>query len=474
MTFKHIRMLRTVLNDSLDTLEKLYKDQSLDFPSLDESYTDNKAETFTSHPETIQAINVTVSAAYQLINTVRPPFSTLSDVAGAYHLPACLRVAEKFNLVEVLREAGPEGCHVDSISIQCGLEKAKLARVLRVLATHHIFREVAPDAFANNRISSYFDTGKSSKVLFTNPFDKYSGTSGAAAYIGTFTDDVCKASSYLLEDLEDPESGNKYLPNKAALQKAFSMDQVYFSWLEEPSNRYRFERYGPCIRGSSLWDAPEVVLQGFKWESLDPQSLIVDVGGGTGRPAMLLARDHSHLNIVIQEREPVVVQGIQYWKELFPEALSSGRVSFQVHDFFQDQPQTSAAVFLVRTICHDWPDEQALKILSNLRKAASPSTKLVLGDYIIPYACRTDFTVGLRGAQAHVAKEPLLANLGKASANVYWIDMAMQVLLNGQERTLRHHINITAQAGWHITSVFKVDGSQFGYMTAEPIPDATN
>ena len=34
------------------------------------------------------------------------------------------------------------------------------ARVLRVLATNHIFIEVAPDRFANNRLSSYLDTGK--------------------------------------------------------------------------------------------------------------------------------------------------------------------------------------------------------------------------------------------------------------------------------------------------------------------------
>lgn len=34
------------------------------------------------------------------------------------------------------------------------------ARLLRALATHHIFAEVAPDVFAHNRISSVMDTGK--------------------------------------------------------------------------------------------------------------------------------------------------------------------------------------------------------------------------------------------------------------------------------------------------------------------------
>ncbi len=39
------------------------------------------------------------------------------------------------------------------------------ARVLRLLATNHIFTEVSPDVFANNRLSSVLDTGKSVEEL---------------------------------------------------------------------------------------------------------------------------------------------------------------------------------------------------------------------------------------------------------------------------------------------------------------------
>ena len=51
-------------------------------------------------------------------------------------------------------------------SVECSLviRSAWLSRiagrVLRLLATHHIFREVSPDVFTNNRISSLLDTGK--------------------------------------------------------------------------------------------------------------------------------------------------------------------------------------------------------------------------------------------------------------------------------------------------------------------------
>jgi hypothetical protein len=40
-------------------------------------------------------------------------------------------------------------------------------RLLRLLASRHIYKEVAPDVFANNRISSALDTGKSSAEKFS-------------------------------------------------------------------------------------------------------------------------------------------------------------------------------------------------------------------------------------------------------------------------------------------------------------------
>jgi hypothetical protein len=41
------------------------------------------------------------------------------------------------------------------------------ARILRLLATNHIFTEVSPDVFANNRLSSVLDTGKPVEELVT-------------------------------------------------------------------------------------------------------------------------------------------------------------------------------------------------------------------------------------------------------------------------------------------------------------------
>ena len=45
--------------------------------------------------------------------------------------------------------------------LTCGIS----ARILRTLAANHVFEEVAPDVFVNNRVSSAMDAGKSVKAL---------------------------------------------------------------------------------------------------------------------------------------------------------------------------------------------------------------------------------------------------------------------------------------------------------------------
>lgn len=50
---------------------------------------------------------------------------------------------------------------------------------------------------------------------------------------------------------------------------------------------------------------------GFDWEALPAGSVIVDVGGGTGRPALLLAQAFPGLRILVQDKEPVVREGLE-------------------------------------------------------------------------------------------------------------------------------------------------------------------
>ena len=80
-------------------------------------------------------------------------------------------------------------------------------------------------------------------------------------------------------------------------------------------------------------------------------------------------------------------------------------------------------MFLLRVITHDWPDEFVARILLQLRQAATPQTKLILMDYVLPFACED--RTGSIGAVRTMAppSSGLLSNLGKANANAFWLDM---------------------------------------------------
>ncbi|KAJ6551774.1 hypothetical protein B0H19DRAFT_1297609 [Mycena capillaripes] len=626
MTFAVLRALHAILGDALHDIEAVYADQQhpqpthkkansfscayaspppspssssvpctnplagtvngLDFPSLDAPYDANSpAEQLTAHPTVVAAINRIVAASGQLAASVQTPFLLLCDAAMGYHLPSCLRLFEAAHVAEVLRD-GP--MHVREIAAKTGVEQAKLAHILRLLATHHILREAAPDVFAANRISSLIDSGKPLHTLSANPERKYDGDASAvAAFVGLCTDELYKSSAYLTEavfpgaarlypagflssgassstsstlsttstgSLSASTSSTGSDPTRAPFNYAFGCGGVgYFGWLEgegwgapapvsgvgldsgagnvrkedanvrkeggdgnakkeespNPNpNRFRLERFGKAMAGTGSWEAPGAVLHGFDWAALPRGSVVVDVGGGIGSTSMLLASAYAEvdadvhaptltgststgsggLRFVIQDRPVVVEMGEKAWRAKCPELLESGAVRFQVHDFFTPQPIMDAAVFLLRVVLHDWPDAFAQRILLRLREAAAPGTRLVLADFVLPLACVDDFGVGegdrnadkdrerererepqVDGAEKMLAPAPLLANLGKASANAYWMDLTMQVTFNGQERTLREIVALALSAGWKVVRVTKAPGSLFGHIVAVPV-----
>jgi hypothetical protein len=48
------------------------------------------------------------------------------------------------------------------------------------------------------------------------------------------------------------------------------------------------------------------VRSAYPWHELSSGSIVVDVGAGVGTSAMLIAKEHSHLRLVVQDRGKVV------------------------------------------------------------------------------------------------------------------------------------------------------------------------
>lgn len=106
---------------------------------------------------------------------------------------------------------------------------------------------------------------------------------------------------------------------------------------------------------------------------------IVDVAGGQG-----------HIMGDVRRRNPglkgrIVVQDLQSVLDAAPDGPPEG-VEFMAHDIFKPQPITTAYVYYLRHVVHDWDDDSVTIILNQLIPImkARPRTKLLLADLVLP------------------------------------------------------------------------------------------
>ncbi|KAF7345187.1 hypothetical protein MSAN_01895200 [Mycena sanguinolenta] len=460
-----LRRLANIINEAIDEIEGVYAKGNIPLPSLDTPFHPaDPAEALLQNPTVEGATMNIMAAAAQLSATVASPMVSALNASQAFHISACLRVASEVNVVEVLRDAGPAGLHAKEIAAPSKTDPLLLARILRLLAIHNIFREVTPNVFANNRISSVLDKGKPWKVLFDNRDERFTGTSGFAALLECITDFNMKSVAMLADTILDPKEG------ELAFDRAYGTTGSFFDWTHRPENVYQMRRFDIAMRGAAALESTDAIHKGFKWSGLSTGSVLVDVGGGTGHISLAIAQKNPGLRVVVQDLEDTIKDSKIYWKENFPSHVESRMVDFQVHNFHTPQPILNAAVFMLRYIVHDWSDERAVNILRHLRDAAQPTTKLVVIDTILVSAARVPDSgeEAIPGLARPSAPAPLLPNWGVAKSEVYCYDLTMHCLYGGVERTLEHFMEVFAKGGWKIVHVHHPEGSGMSHIVGVP------
>ncbi|KAJ7473961.1 O-methyltransferase [Mycena latifolia] len=468
----HLRLLADLILESIHTIELRLEAECVEFPALTDPFDPTtKAESVLLEADMLTATSQIVAAASQLIAMVRSPVQTVMEYSLLFHLPSCMRAAVESNMVEIIREAGPRGIDAKDIATRNNTDPVKAARILRLLANHHIFTEIQPDVFCSNRLSSVLDSGTSVVELQGNPHLRHVNTSGISALLLMHTDEALKGSAYLTEAFTDPATSHSGKATDSPWNIAAKTDTFLFDWYDLPENTLRKTRFSFAMACSTKLEPPDAILRGFKWADLPVDSVIVDVGGGVGSIALVIAKAVPHVSLVVQDRTSVIEDAKAYCEDAAPDLLQNGRVRLEVHDFFTAQPVKNAAIFLLRWIMHDWADSSAAQILRNLREAATNETKLVTVDIIMPYTCRdTSITDTIPGAARPQAPAPLLPNMGAASNMKYWLDFqaSMFVLGNCQERTLGHFVQLAAQNGWTVMEVHHIPGSSLGQCISVP------
>lgn len=234
---------------------------------------------------------------------------------------------------------------------------------------NHIFTESAPDHVVHTA---------SSRLLVQD--------SEALDAVGLMTTELAPCSTKAIQALR--QYPNSEEPTETGFNFEHQTPLHIYAFLAQHPERAR--RFGAGMRfftkGES-WDLKHL-LAGYDWAALDrPGAVLVDVGGGQGGVAQVLAAATSNLKIVVQDLPGTAEKG----REMLPAELK-GRVDFVAHDFFAEQTLHAADVYFFRWILHNWSDKYCLRILRALIPALKEGARVLVYEFVLPEGPETRWT----------------------------------------------------------------------------------
>lgn len=149
---------------------------------------------------------------------------------------------------------------------------------------------------------------------------------------------------------------------------------------------------------------------------------IVDVGGGHGRLLAAILETAPRSRGVLFDL-PEVVAGAP---ELLRKFGVDDRVRIEPGSFFDSVPEGGDA-YVLKSVIHDWPEEDAVRILKNVRTAARGGARLLLCEFVIP-----DHDHDFHGK---------------------WVDIEMLAVAGARERTADEYGRLFDQAGFRMNRV---------------------
>jgi hypothetical protein len=247
-----------------------------------------------------------------------------------------------------------------------------LHRLLRALASDGVFRETEPGVFEHT---------EQSQRLLDPGWSEFAHLFGGVFFAATTDLDASTA--------EAPFPGR--------------FGTGFWEWLaEHPAERATFD---DAMAGER--DRAADRLAALDWREGE---VVVDVGGGNGT---LLAE----LIALRPELRGVVVDLPETVRD---ETALGERIEFVEGSFFESVPEGDA--YVLSGILHDWPDEDAARILRTIRAAAPQHARLLINESVIR-----------PGNDADGAK---------------WLDLLMLVLAGGRERNEEQWRELFSSTGW--------------------------
>ncbi|TFK96572.1 S-adenosyl-L-methionine-dependent methyltransferase [Pterulicium gracile] len=433
-----IQALLTLIRDSAEDALRQYETAQVPVPSLTVPTT--HTATTANGPEYLstlplkRAVRTLEGACEQLCATLAPPVHTILNRAMPLESFA-MGIAAEHGFADALLDHS-KGLPVAELASLVGINAERLSRVMRLLATRHCFIEVSPNVWANNHLS----------LMLLK-------TSTEASIVGVYTEECLRAASYLRDVWNDEEWSASNESSRSAF--AWSVknevnDKTMFEWFKlHPEKGKRFDK---AMVGFSHASGALAAIDAFPWETLAKDTTVCDVGGGFGAFSLPLSKKHPHLQITLQDMEGPIEHAKKKWQEENPSYLDAGRISFVPINFFKDTAVSGQDIYYLRYVLHMWSDDDASLVLTNVKNAMSPHSRVLVHDYVLQHACPTSDAETQGGVEASPA--PLLPNYGSGSYRGYAQDVNMMTLFNGKERTITDMRNLGERCGLEVVRVW--------------------
>ena len=113
---------------------------------------------------------------------------------------------------------------------------------------------------------------------------------------------------------------------------------------------------------------------------------LCDVGGGHGHLACGLLNAYPHLQATVLDLPGVVGETDQLWA---PKLGLSDRCRYLGGDMFHEVPPADA--YVLKSVLHDWSDDECMRILANLRRAVVGAGRVFAADFRCAWSRRAAF-----------------------------------------------------------------------------------
>ncbi|WP_308205983.1 methyltransferase [Mycobacterium intermedium] len=326
---------------------------------------------------------------YRLHQRLVPPPAAMVELILAGWTSQAIEAAAELGVADAL-VAGP--MQPDDLAAKIGADPDAPSRLLRALCSRGVFRRRTDGSYALTPLAATLRT------------DAAGSMNAAARYYGS--PQHREHWSMLAESVR---TGRASIPRLRGKE--------FFAYLED--DPYLAELFNGAMTSiSEMAELPVVAAYDFT-----PYRMIMDVGGGHGRLlAAILTAVPAARGVLFEI--PDVVPGAQ---SLLRKLGVAERIQIETGSFFDGVP-AGADLYFLKHIIHDWPDDQAVTILRNVRAAGGADARVVLAELVIPDHDR-DF-------------------VGK------WADLEMLLGLDGsRERTEDEYGTLLATAGFKMTRV---------------------